>query len=157
MNVKPAWVVDQQNAKTGCIPTGYEMLIRAAGIDGIEFAAFQTDFDRGTSNNFDNVASKIMERYPQVPIRVERDFSDGADKVARIFELMEADSQPILLSCPTGQGYHIMAIAEVRAGAVRILDGLGNDRWVADTEIIDWHDNNDGGKELAYLAIGDRA
>ena len=48
MSVFPDWekyAVHQRKPDTGCIPTGYEMLLRAAGIAGIDFQTFQEEFD----------------------------------------------------------------------------------------------------------------
>jgi len=37
--------VHQQCSGTGCIPTAFEILFRAAGKSGINFTTFQDDFD----------------------------------------------------------------------------------------------------------------
>lgn len=48
MSVFPNWqnfAVHQRRSRSGCIPTGYEMILRAAAADGVDFAKFQDDFD----------------------------------------------------------------------------------------------------------------
>jgi len=52
----PDWgkyVISQRRPRTGCIPTGYEILIRAAGIPGIDMNTFQDDFDLDKNKNLD--------------------------------------------------------------------------------------------------------
>ena len=48
MGAFPNWqkfAVHQRRQATGCIPTSYEIILRAAGIQGIDFNSFQDDFD----------------------------------------------------------------------------------------------------------------
>jgi hypothetical protein len=48
MSAFPDWqgcIVKQKRRETGCIPTGYEMILRAAGINHVTFDTFQDEFD----------------------------------------------------------------------------------------------------------------
>ena len=48
MSVFPEWekyAVPQRRQLSGCIPTGYEMLLRAAEVPDIDFDTFQDEFD----------------------------------------------------------------------------------------------------------------
>jgi hypothetical protein len=48
VTVFPDWqkyAVPQRYPLTGCIPTGYEIILRARGIDGIDYTTFQERFD----------------------------------------------------------------------------------------------------------------
>jgi hypothetical protein len=47
----PGWrnfAVEQRRPATGCIPTGFEMLVRAAGLADVDLSSFQDDFDLDT-------------------------------------------------------------------------------------------------------------
>src|SRR6266536_23387 len=88
MSTFPNWqeyVVAQRRPNSGCIPTGYEMLLRAANVKGIDFSTVQEDFDFDKNlqnndfpkNNFELVANAINERYSHVHFRVDV-FSKGA-------------------------------------------------------------------------------
>jgi hypothetical protein len=81
MSVFPDWqkfAVPQRRQVTGCIPTGYEMILRAAGAAGIDLAQFQDDFDldkdlvppQAPRNNFKSVAAAVAARYPAVVFEV---------------------------------------------------------------------------------------
>ncbi len=65
------YVVAQRKVESGCIPTGYEFLLRSAGAKGIDFATFQDEFDLGLAvNNFTSVAEAVQKKYPHVAFGV---------------------------------------------------------------------------------------
>jgi hypothetical protein len=77
MSVFPDWrrfAIPQRRGMTGCIPTGYEMILRAAGAQGIDFDTFQDDFDLEKDlpltapriNDFGSVAEAVRKKYPSV-------------------------------------------------------------------------------------------
>jgi len=59
-----------QRHESGCIPTGYEWLIRYLKIQGVNLETFQEDFDLGQDNSFDSVSAKIRNVYPTINIKV---------------------------------------------------------------------------------------
>jgi hypothetical protein len=77
--------VPQRRQSTGCIPWGYEMMLRAAGAKGIDYSTFQDEFDLDSSrtdadqeyrNNVGSIANEIARKYPSV----EFSFYDSAGK-----------------------------------------------------------------------------
>jgi hypothetical protein len=108
MSVFPNWktyAVHQRRPMTGCIPTGYEMILRAAGANGVQFDSFQDDFDLDINlgrsqfepiNHFGSVASEIQKKYPWVEFDWKQ-FDSGADKVNFIDEQL-AQQHPVLVS-----------------------------------------------------------
>ena len=101
----PKTVVPQRH-ESGCIPTGYEWLIRYLKIQGVNLETFQEDFDLGQDNSFDSVSAKIRSVYPTINIKVQS-FTKGIDKVNRIKFLLE-EQKPCLISLALGrgQGWH---------------------------------------------------
>ncbi len=75
MSAFPDWhkyVVRQRNSLTGCIPTCYEILARAAKVKDVNFDTFQEDFDLGSTNSFANVAQAVQRRYPHLIYKAPR-------------------------------------------------------------------------------------
>jgi hypothetical protein len=77
VSVFPDWqqfAVHQRREKTGCIPTGYEMILRSAGAQGVDFRSFQDDFDLEKDladnaprvNHFGSVAKAVSARSPAI-------------------------------------------------------------------------------------------
>ena len=154
----------QRRSATGCIPTGYEILLRAAGATGIDFATFQDEFDlerpevrtSELRNNFGSVADAVVARYPYVRF-AERVFDDGAEKVRAIDDLVAA-GQPCLISLALspGGGWHIMLVVGTSPDELLLLNRLDADGTAVLTRAskinVAWrHDNWRGGKEIATL------
>src|SRR5271157_3321022 len=125
MSVFPGWqnfAVRQRRQKTGCIPAGYEMILRAAAAEGIDFERFQDDFDLEKDlpddaprvNHFHTVAQAVRARYPHIDFR-HRGFekNDGKGKLTFV-EAQLAASRPVLVSISNvifGEtGWHIMPV-----------------------------------------------
>src|SRR6266508_615373 len=128
MSLFPDWkhyAVSQRNRLTGCIPTGYEILLRAAHARGIDFNTFQEDFDveskRLGENNFKTVAEAIQIRYPQASIEVAV-FSSGAEKL-RFLEEQLSQKRPVIVSIALGPsgGWHIMPVVDADSDTLRLL------------------------------------
>ena len=169
--VFPGWrqfVVHQRRARSGCIPTGYEMLLRAAKVEGINYERFQDDFDldinlgRGQTrpqNNFVSVAQRVKEKYPQIVFE-QRSFDRGGEKIAFIDRCL-ADQKPVLVSVAQlrgGQlaGWHIMPVVDMKADSYLLLrivqaDGTPITQWMEKPELARLHDHYEGGKEVAFL------
>jgi len=169
--VFPDWqkfVVHQRRSRTGCIPTGYEMLLRAAGITSVNYARFQDDFDLDVNlgrartvprNNFISVAAAVRLKYPFLHFE-QKSFAKGKDKVAFIDDCLSRQ-RPILLSLTqlrSGRpsGWHIMPIVDARPEACLLLrfvrkDGTPVTEWINKSTIAEIHDKYEGGKEIAFL------
>ena len=102
-----------QRHESGCVPAGYEWLIRYLKIQGVNLGTFQEDFDLGQNNGFDSVSAKIRSVYPAIKVKVES-FAKGIDKVNRIRSLLE-EQKPCLMSLALGNGlgWHIMPVVRI--------------------------------------------
>ena len=166
MSVFPDWeqyVVPQKREQTGCIPTGFEMLLRATHIDCINFDTFQDDFDlhhQGIGeNNFDAVAAAVHKQYSHVEFEVE-EFKAGTDKLSFV-EGRLAQKQPILVSLAIvhngkHKGWHIMPVVDADNDNLTLLwatEYFGRKRIekIAKHEFTRIHDQYPGGKDVAYL------
>ena len=171
-SASPDWkryVVRQRRPLSGCIPTGYEMLLRAADFEGIDLDSFQDDFDldqriaEGVAprNNFDSVADAVRARYPHLIFK-NISFSTGAEKLAFVEGQIAAKRLPILVSIymaaifSGGLGWHIMPLVEASADELTLLhsvlpDGRGAVLRVPKSEFVRIHDQFPGGKEIAWL------
>jgi len=171
MSVFPDWerfAVPQKREETGCIPTGYEMILRAAGATGIEFATFQDDFDldkdrkqhEGFRNNFESVAAAVRAKYPQVVFESRRfDPGCGQDKL-RFIEDHVSKKQPLLISLAkapySGRGWHIMPVVDMDESSLTLLeimrtDGAKDTKELPKTELVRIHNNYPGGDNVAFL------
>jgi len=169
MTAFPGWqnyAVHQRRAKTGCIPTCYEILLRAAGATGIDYASFQDDFDLdqyggAPRNNFISVAGEVEKKYPFVKFTCDSFAKgDGDKKLARV-EGFITDRKPVIVSLANapfgGRGWHIMVVVDATENDLTLLDHVDQDG-AARTRIISkkWfvriHDAYQGGDEIAYLS-----
>lgn len=160
--VFPGWekyAVPQRRVDTGCIPTGYEILLRAAGVEGIDFTKFQEEFDLGMArNNFQNVADAVSKKYPNVKFRT-RIFKTGEEKL-RFVEDRLAKGQPILISLalsPNG-GWHTMPVVDQTDEELFLLyivapDGRRDLRAIHKSEFTRRHDEWPGGNDVAFLNV----
>lgn len=177
MTAFPDWqkyIVPQRRLQTGCIPTGYEILTRAAGIPHIDLDSFQDDFDLdkdkdfdaadNPKNNFDSVAAAVKKKYPDLVFECVT-FDTGAKKIAFIDERI-AQQQPVLISLTmaplNGQGWHIMTVVEADDETFTLLivmtqNGNSNLMKIKKQQVAEIHDQFDGGKEVAFLNLGSAA
>jgi hypothetical protein len=170
MSAFPDWqkhAVNQRRPATGCIPTAYEMMVRAANMAGIDLAKFQDDFDLDKNggapqNHFVSVGRAIQNKYPAVEFACEP-FAKGKgqDKVARMDELIRQKS-PVLVSLANeasgGRGWHIMPVVDATADEFTLLEyvepgGKVHTRTIKKAEVARIHDNYAGGDEIAYLKV----
>jgi hypothetical protein len=100
MSAFPNWqqhVVKQKRSATGCIPTGYEVILRAAGCNHVDFNSFQDEFDLDKElkpgddphNDFESVARAINAKYPDICFK-HRGFlrDEGEKKLAAVEKLI---------------------------------------------------------------------
>src|SRR5262245_59970801 len=135
MSVFPDWqryAVHQQRPKTGCIPTGYEMILRSAGRH-VDYASFQDEFDLDKNwkpgdtflNNFESVAAAVRARYPDVVLRSEAfPKGDGVSKLAFVEKHLSM-KRPLLVSVAQtpfgGDGWHIMPVVDMDHDSLTLL------------------------------------
>lgn len=182
MSVFPDWqkfAVPQRRLATGCISTGYELILRAAGAAGIQFDTFQDEFDfdkdrlpfspwrpvRGIRdlfrprNNFETIAAAVARKYPSVRLKVARfPKGRGGEKLAFV-ERHVSQRRPLLLSLaldPPGSGWHIMPVVDLDDERLTLLnfmaaDGTLNMQTVTRPELVRIHDEYPGGDDVAYL------
>lgn len=168
MSAFPDWqkhAVNQRRPNTGCIPTAYEMMVRAAEIKGIDLAGFQDDFDLDKNggqpkNHFVSVGKAVQAKYPEVEFSCEPfPKGKGKDKVARMEELIR-QKKPVLVSLSNeplgGPGWHIMPVVDETADEFTLLEyvdpnGKAHTKPIKKAEVARIHDNYAGGDEIAYL------
>lgn len=168
MNAFPGWqnyAVHQRRAKTGCIPTCYEILLRAAGVTGIDYASFQDNFDLdqyggAPRNNFISVAEEVQKNYPFVKFTCDSFAKgDGDKKLARVEDLIST-RKPVIVSLANapfgGLGWHIMIVVDATEDDLTLLDyvdgnGRANTRTISKKWFVSIHDHYPGGDEIAYL------
>jgi len=159
--------VEQRFCKTGCIPTCYEILLRAVGASGINFDTFQDEFDLDKdrqappyANNFETVAAKVRDRYSAVDFQI-RSFADnhGRDKLDFITQHF-SDGRPILVSLNMsefgGPGKcHIMPLLDMSADRLQLFYGMDQGTAKAmpikTSDLVRIHDTYPGGREIAWL------
>jgi len=147
----------QQRHESGCIPTGYEWLIRYLKIQGVNLETFQEDFDLVQNNSFNSVSAKIRSVYPSINIKVES-FTTGIDKVNRIKSLLE-EQKPCLISLAlgNGQGWHIMPVVNIDENSIQLIhnaDSGGQYTWNFSIEQIIWrHDYLQGGHDISWIEV----
>lgn len=169
MSVFPNWkqhAVHQRRPRTGCISTTYEMMLRAAGAQGINFKSFQDEFDLDQNkgqdetleNNFGSVNAEVQKKYPQVEFRRE-EFKTGAEKLAFIENRIRA-ARPVMVSIWMGEfrqrSWHIMPVVDMDASTLTLLvkvqpDGTAETWNLAKSELVRIHDTYPGGNDVAYL------
>lgn len=163
-------IIVPQLYPTGCIPTGYEWVIRYLGIRGIDLETFQHDFDlqrKGECmNTFVTVAEKITSRYPFVDIQVEC-FNQGHEKVSAMRKLITRNI-PCLMSLALhgfrtheGQiierGWHIMPVVYVGDRKITMIHkGTENRNQTLQLTIetvVRRHENLEGGKDISWIGM----
>jgi hypothetical protein len=169
MSAFPEWqkfCVVQRRPDSGCIPAGYEMILRAAGATGIDFATFQDDFDLDKNrlpwqegqNNFDSVADAVSRRYPEVRFQ-SRSFLVGDEKL-RFVEEQIAHQRPVLVSIALNwigqQGWHICPVVDATTAELALMWSVGPSgfpevRPINKAEFVRVHDTFPGGREVAFL------
>ncbi len=80
-------VIPQQDPEFGCIPCGFEWMIRYKGIDELK-TTFQKDVSLKQNNSFESVAIEVKKQYPEIIIQ-HKDFHDGKLTVEFIREHTE--------------------------------------------------------------------
>ena len=172
MSAFPNWqeyVVIQRRPQSGCIPTGYEMLLRAAGVQGVDFNTFQDEFDLDKNrqdddlprNNFESVADAVNQRYPTIHFKVTVfPKTAGTDKL-RFVESNITHQRLVLISLNMlpvlhHPGWHIMPVVDMDEENLLLVYGalaVNQIRLLKlpKTEFVRIHQQFDGGNDVAYL------
>lgn len=144
-----------QRHDTGCVPTGYEWLLRYLNVKGVNFDTFQEDFDlqlcHEGMNNFQDVAAKVNATYPNVKINL-KSFTTGKEKVEFVGRLIN-DGTPSLLSIAysTLGGWHIVPVVSIDDTTIKVIWTGNQTRVFAESDIVNRHDNWAGGKDIAWI------
>lgn len=168
MSVFPNWqkfAVHQRRDKTGCIPTCYEMMLRAADIKNVNLNDFQDEFDLdiqdgAISNNFHSVAKAVTQKYPFIEFGYELfQKGDGVKKLNRVEKLIE-QKKIVLVSITNapdgGNGWHIMPVVDSSDQILTLLQYVDQEakiytRKVSKNDFVNYHNNYEGGNDIAYL------
>lgn len=169
MSIFPGWkkyAVCQKRPESGCIPTGYEMLLRAAEVETIDFDSFQDEFDLDKNikqgeipkNNFVSVANMIRIKYPFVLINI-RTFPSGEEKLKFIEDCL-SNHRLVLISLSLTpfrhSGWHIMPVVDADQENLLLLNGVDENgkpdlKNIRKVDIVYIHNNFPGGNDVAYL------
>jgi hypothetical protein len=156
-------IVVQRNLQTGCIPTGYEWMIKYLGIEKVDFCGFQDEFDflRRVTNSFETIKNGIgfqgiEGRYPHIMIKIKNDFANGLEKVSYIRGLIEKDIPCLISIAPTPQGrWHCPVVVYVDDIKMRVIwsaNETGNQVCEFTTrDIASRHDNWCSGKDSSWI------
>lgn len=167
-SVFPGWqqfAVHQRRPQSGCIPTGYEMILRSVGAQNVNLATFQDDFDLDRNlkdgetprNNFESVADAVRKKYSDVCFR-RVGFDQGSEELEFV-EKRLANRQPVLVSIANkpfgGQGWHIMPVVDATDNELVLLkavdaDGTPETCVLWKEQFVRIHDNYEGGDDVAY-------
>ena len=171
MSVFPDWhlhAVHQRRTETGCIPTGYELILRTVGAQGVDFAAFQDEFDLDCNrkphepflNNFESVAAAVKAKHPEVKFRsASFPKGEGTKKLAFIEQHLRK-KRPLLVSVAMvpfgGKGWHIMPVVDMDTDSLTFLkfvhaNGSIELQRIDKPYLVTIHDQHDGGHEVAFL------
>ena len=171
MSAFPDWqkyAVKQKRNETGCIPTGYEMILRAADCKNVNFETFQDEFDLDKNlrlgerpqNNFESVADAVKTKYPDIQFKhIGFEKGEGQKKLAAV-EKMISQKLPVLISLALapfgGRGWHIMPVVDSNEGSLTLLwvvdDKLGpQTKTITKTDFVRVHESCEGGNDIAFL------
>ncbi len=88
-----------QRRANSCIATGFEYLLRSAGVEGIDYTTFQEEFDLGVElNAYPTVARAVERKYPDVRL-VWSDFKSSEESMQFIERSIDG-GRPIVLGLP---------------------------------------------------------
>ena len=166
MQYLPNWLqyaVTQRN-DYGCIPTGYEFLLRAADIPNIDFNTFQEDMDldldlrqrggRDPQNNFESVMNRIVAKYPHVQITTQP-FVRGEEKL-KCLENRFDEGKFTIVSIPGVRSWHISPLIGASHTAIQILNrfyatGQAEIVTILKADLVRVHNEKPGGRDIAFL------
>lgn len=153
-------VVPQKNVVSGCIPTGFEWIIKYQDVKDVDFNNFQSEFDFGKNyNGFGFNAKKVKEKYASINIS-SQSFLNGIDKVNFIKDKIEKDIPCLLaLRNPDNGKFHAVPVVYIDDTKIKVIWSTAkqNGKDVNQThdflisDIIKMHNDPHGGKDIAWL------
>lgn len=157
-------VVPQKHMLSGCIPTGYEWLIRYLNIQGVRLDIFQEVFDLerwgqiscnpNLRGSFTSVSEFINQIYPQIQIRILA-FKTGIEKVNTIRYLISHDIPCIVSIAKTDGGWHIAPAISIDDSVIKVIwDTNQGTNVIVDYPIdyvIQLHDRIAGGNDISWI------
>jgi len=146
--------VFQRDTELGCIPAGFEWLIRYNGITGGFLDTFQEELNlqrKGLGvNTFETVSNAIMHKYPFIKI-VNKSFEKGEEKIDFIEGLINKNIPCLMSLALTPQGgWHIMSVTGVDKDNLILKNGDSELRFTK-PDVIYRHNNWPGGKDIAWI------
>ena len=171
MSAFPNWqqhAVKQKRNQTGCIPTGYEIILRAASCKGVNFETFQDEFDLDKDlkpgerprNNFETVAEAIRAKYPGIHFKHIRFAKGEGQKKFEAVESMISKKLPVLISLALapfgGRGWHIMPVVDSTVDTLTLLwvvdeNGVPQTKIIPKKDFVIVHESCEGGDDIAFL------
>lgn len=167
-------VVNQEDKDSGCIPAGYEWIIRFAKIyddniiNDIKLAGFQEEFNLFKNglgaNSFVPIREAIQKKYPRIKIEIEefKESNHGAEKIEFIKKLIRAQN-PCLISVPVFKdsnftGYHIMPITGFNDNESTLFlcdpgDKINYYKKTKFETILNMHTDFEGGHDVSWLPL----
>ena len=168
---KKEYFVPQKRPNSGCIPLCYEILLRAANIQGIDYQTFQDEFDfdkylqngKSGKNNFDTVRKAIMNKYPHITLESKKFLlGQGKDKLKFVEQYIE-ERPRILVSIwvqPSKPSerieFHIMPVLGSTDDNLVLLRAVNDNREpitqdISKSDFVHNHDNGKDGCDVAFL------
>lgn len=153
-------LIIQRDPYYGCIPAGYEWLLKFSNVKGINFENFQEEFNLKAlsqgENNFNTIAKAIKNKYPHIDI-CRKSFDKGSNKVKFIENLIKKNI-PVLISLKNIQqsGWHIMPVIYIDDEKLKLISNVDQTSTphiciIEKEKIIQYHDNYPGGKDIAWF------
>ena len=151
-------LVHQRNPISGCIPTGYEWMLKYVNKSGINYTTFQDEFDlirngQG-SNDFVSIKKAIDAKYGDVGIHT-KGFPDAQKKIAFMQQKIASD-EPCLISLAVQGGWHIMPVVGCDLECARFIHDVDQNLRVVSLWVVTYADivarqSTSGGDDLAWI------
>jgi len=157
-------LIIQRDEELGCIPTGYEWLIRMSDDERVDFTNFQEEFNlqrQGIEeNNFQTIGDAVSSIYSFLSFH-RIIFTTGQEKVAFITEKL-SNNIPLLVSITLEERgtWHIMPVVAITSQEMKMVWNVNAKSKVRlyslpITDVIYRHDNWPGGNDVAWLEINE--
>ena len=168
MSIFPQWsqfAVHQRRPESGSVPTGYEMMLRAAGIEGIDFETFQDEFDldkdaapeTDPKNNFKTVSGAIRKKHPHVRFKIVG-FApgEGHEKLAVLEEQISNQRLVLVNLYWENDKWQIIPLVDATRDELVFLNWIDSNGRVSIHRMtkkayVRLHDQVQGGHHIVYL------
>lgn len=161
--------IEQRNSN-GCISAGIEWILRYLNYQNLNLRIIQENYEKCLY--FGDAKKFIEETFSGAKFQHEI-FERSVDKISRIAELLEKDI-PCLVSLFVGvpftgrfhkDFFHIMPVLSIEDNILTTLDYARKHekgflynviKYYTINQIKWWHDNREGGNDIAWIKIKDR-